>query len=144
MDFEKIFVSLNEEHRRTTFAVIICTLILHSIFYASSDFYREVEWYNQLLFSLGVSACYVGTIVFILFWLIKIVHLSYLSIPLLSLPGIVEFIRATRTGVFNFNHFLIGFGICFFVLLLYFLFLKLEKEMNGGGKAEEKKDSCEI
>lgn len=144
MELEKIFISLNEEHRRTAFAVIICTFILHSIFYASSDFYRDIEWYNQLLFSLGVSACYVGTIVFIFFWLIKIIHLSYLSIPLLSFPGIVEFIRATRTGAFNFNHFLIGFGICLFVMLLYSLFLKLKKEMNSRGETEEKKDSSEI
>lgn len=134
---KKIFISLNEEHRRTTLSVIICALILHSIFYASSVFYRDIEWYNQLLFSFGVSACYVGTIVFIFFWLIKLVYLSYLSIPLLSLPGICEFIRAARSGTFNFNYFLFGLGSCFTIMLLFFIFLKFKEEINSRGKTKK-------
>lgn len=32
MDFEKIFVSLDENHRRAIFSIILCSLILHSVF----------------------------------------------------------------------------------------------------------------
>lgn len=144
MEFEKIFTSLNEEHRRTTLSVIICTLILHSIFYASSDFYRNIEWYNQLLFSLGVAACYVGTIVFIFFWLVKLIYLSYLSIPLLSLPGIFEFIRAARTGTFNFSSFLLGWGGCFIVMLLFFLFFNIKEKIESRSKTKKEEGNNDV
>ena len=144
MDIEKIFTSLNEEHRRTTLSVVVCTLILHSVFYASSDFYRNIEWYNQLLFSLGVSACYVGTVVFIFFWLVKLIYLSYLSTSLLSLPAMFEFIIAARIGTFDFNSFLSAFGGCFVIMLLFFLFLKLKEEMKSRSKAKEEESNSEI
>lgn len=71
MDFEKIFVSLDENHRKAAISIILCSLILHSVFYASSTLYRDIEWYSQLLFSLGVSICYVATFTFMYIWLIK-------------------------------------------------------------------------
>lgn len=76
MDFEKIFVSLDESHRKTILTVIVCSLIFHAIFYASFDFYRSIEWYSQLLFSLGISVCYVSTFIFIFIWLIPLTYLS--------------------------------------------------------------------
>ena len=91
MDFEKIFVSLDENHRKATISIILCSLILHSVFYASSTLYRDIEWYSQLLFSLGVSACYVATFTFMYIWLIKTDYVFYFSIPLLAFPAIFGF-----------------------------------------------------
>ena len=130
MDFEKIFNSLNEEHRRATLAIIICTLILHSVFYVSSDLYRNLEWYSQIMLSLGISACYVGTFAFILFWLIKPIYLFYLSIPVLSLPAFFELCIAYRAGEFCFGRFLSVFGGCFVITLFFAIYLLIE-EING-------------
>lgn len=129
MDFEKIFTSLDEEHRRATLAIIICTLILHAVFYVSSDLYRNLEWYSQIMFSLGVSACYVGTFAFILLWLIKPLYLFYLSIPVLSLPAFFEFCAAYRAGEFCFDRFLGILGACLIITLLFSL-LGLIKKNN--------------
>ena len=127
MDFEKIFVSLDGNHRKATISIILCSLILHSVFYASSIFYRDIEWYSQLLFSLGVSVCYVATFAFMYIWLIKTSYMFYFSVPLLAFPATFGLFSASQTGVFDFTSFTRVFGCCFIITLFFFIFKKIEE-----------------
>lgn len=144
MDFGKLLISFDEEHRRTTLSFIVCTLIFYSVFYASSDFYRNIEWHNQLLFALGISACYIGTTIFLFIWLIELKYLSYLTIPMLSLPAMSEFVFSTRMGVFDFNRFLISFLICFLITLLLSILRRLNEEIERRRETVEENDNTEI
>ena len=140
MDFEKIFVSLDENHRKAVFSIILCSLVLHSVFYVSSDFYRDIEWYSQLLFSLGVSVCYVATFALIFIWLIKTDYMFYLSVPTLALPAAFGFFAASQTGVFSFTSFALIFGCCFIITLFYFIFRMIEEMCKH--KRETKEEKC--
>ena len=144
MDFEKIFVSLDENHRRAIFSIILCSLILHSVFYVSSDLYRDIEWYSQLLFSLGVSVCYVGTFTVLFIWLIKTAYIFYLSVPALALPAIFGFFIASWTGVFDFTSFAGVFGCCFIITLFYFIFKIIKEMRHNARKTKEEKCNDEI
>ena len=144
MDFEKIFVSLDGNHRKATISIILCSLILHSVFYASSIFYRDIEWYSQLLFSLGVSVCYVATFAFMYIWLIKTSYMFYFSVPLLALPATFGLFSASQTGVFDFTSFTRVFGCCFIITLFFFIFKKIEEMCHNKRKTKEKKRNDEV
>ena len=142
MDFEKIFVSLDGNHRKATISIILCSLILHSVFYASSIFY--IEWYSQLLFSLGVSVCYVATFAFMYIWLIKTSYMFYFSVPLLAFPATFGLFSASQTGVFDFTSFTRVFGCCFIITLFFFIFKKIEEMCHNKRKTKEKKRNDEV
>lgn len=144
MDFEKIFAILDDNHRKATFSIILCSLILHSVFYASSSFYRDIEWYSQLLFSLGISVCYVAAFAFIFIWLIKTGYMFYLSVPLLAFPAVFGFFAASQSGVFDFTSFMSIFGCCFIITLFYFIFKMIKEMYYRAGKAKEEKCNDEV
>ncbi len=144
MDFEKIFVSLDENHRKAAISIILCSLILHSVFYASSTLYRDIEWYSQLLFSLGVSICYVATFTFMYIWLIRSDYVFYFSIPLLALPATFGFFFASQTGGFDFTSFTRTFGCCFIITLFFFIFKRTEEMCHNKRKRKEKKCNDEV
>lgn len=144
MDFEKIFVSLDENHRKAAISIILCSLILHSVFYASSTLYRDIEWYSQLLFSLGVSICYVATFTFMYIWLIRTDYVFYFSIPLLALPATFGFFFASQTGGFDFTYFTRAFGCCFIITLFFFIFKRTEEMCHNKRKRKEKKCNDEV
>lgn len=144
MDFEKIFVSLDENHRKAAISIILCSLILHSVFYSSSTLYRDIEWYSQLLFSLGVSICYVATFTFMYIWLIRTDYVFYFSIPLLALPATFGFFFASQTGGFDFTSFTRAFGCCFIITLFFFIFKRTEEMCHNKRKRKEKKCNDEV
>ena len=144
MDFEKIFVSLDENHRKAAISIILCSLILHSVFYASSTLYRDIEWYSQLLFSLGVSICYVANFTFMYIWLIRSDYVFYFSIPLLALPATFGFFFASQTGGFDFTSFTRTFGCCFIITLFFFIFKRTEEMCHNKRKRKEKKCNDEV
>ena len=144
MDFEKIFVSLDENHRKAAISIILCSLILHSVFYASSTLYRDIEWYSQLLFSLGVSICYVATFTFMYIWLIRTDYVFYFSIPLLALPATFGFFFPSQTGGFDFTSFTRAFGCCFIITLFFFIFKRTEEMCHNKRKRKEKKCNDEV
>ena len=144
MDFEKIFVSLDENHRKAAISIILCSLILHSVFYASSTLYRDIEWYSQLLFSLGVSICYVATFTFMYIWLIRTDYVFYFSIPLLALPATFGFFFASQTGGFDFTSLTRALGCCFIITLFFFIFKRTEEMCHNKRKRKEKKCNDEV
>ena len=126
MEIEKIFLSLDEGHRKAAIALTLCTLIIYSVLFISVDVFSELEWYTQLLLSLGLSVVYLT---------------CYFALLCLSLAYPFWLIPSVLNSDFEITVFLKTFGLCIGVswitlLLRNILFPKSDKQPKEETKTD--------
>ena len=141
MEIEKIFLSLDEGHRKAAIALTLCTLIIYSVLFISVDVFSELEWYTQLLLSLGLSVVYLTCFFAVFILLIMNSYIFYFALLCLSLAYPFWLIPSVLNSDFEITVFLKTFGLCIGVssfsfhtyisILFFFLrFIKLVSQIR--------------
>ena len=141
MEIEKIFLSLDEGHRKAAIALTLCTLIIYSVLFISVDVFSELEWYTQLLLSLGLSVVYLTCFFAVFILLIMNSYIFYFALLCLSLAYPFCLIPSVLNSDFEITVFLKTFGLCIGVswitlLLRNILFPKSDKQPKEETKTD--------
>lgn len=112
MEFEKIFLSLDEGHRKAAIALTLCTLVIYSVLFTSIDIFPKLEWYTQLLLSLGLSVVYLTCFFAVFILLIMNSYIFYFALVCLALPYPFWLIPSVLNSAFEITAFLKPLALC--------------------------------